>query len=42
MKKYLIITCVVLFLISAFLAQSLVEANKEKTQGNPNRIEKDW
>ena len=37
MKKYLIITCVVLFLISAFLAQSLVEANKEKTRLQDNQ-----
>lgn len=37
MKKYLIIMCVVLFLISAFLAQSLVEANKEKTRLQNNQ-----
>lgn len=37
MKKYLIITSVVLFLICAFLAQSLVEANKEKTRLQDNQ-----
>ena len=37
MKKYLIIMCVVLFLVSAYLAHSLIEANKEKTRLQDNQ-----
>lgn len=37
MKKYLIITCLALAMLSAWLAQSLVSANKEKTRLKNNQ-----
>ena len=37
MKKYLIITCLALAVLSAWLAQSLVRANEEKTRLQNNQ-----